>query len=437
MFSRSKATIVKTDGLPTTTSPIGWLLSAVILTAPYLVFHLPDVSFYIVDFILIACLAEIVISLSVRRLQLAQLVKKCSPILGIGILFTTLGMLSSIEGVFLEKTDISLSRLFSVDSQYAFIMIFLPLIVARWVNIEKIWIFFKMVAVSYLVPMLVTVMSLHPNTPWEIQEVIFVYHRAAGTYGNPNAFAGVLAITIPIYWILGTIERGWWRMVGFTGGILIFGCLFLTGSFGSILMFLALLMFNLLWSLIWRYHPARIHLFRNISIGAGLILVFLIALGGLMDTELVQKGPLKNRIDLLMYDTGQADITEYGSAAYRMEINREYLEMIERRIGGLWGHGLGQSMIVTNREHDAHLVYLLLWVEGGLWLLLIYLFFLVILLRNALRLTFLHPTIGMVVCTQIIAIVLFGFVTPHIYMRYYWIPVLPAFINWRTEEVKK
>jgi hypothetical protein len=111
--------------------------------------------------------------------------------------------------------------------------------------------------------------------------------------------------------------------------------------------------------------------------------------------------------------------------------------MIDTRHGGLLtGHGVRESEALSEfsfagPHQEIHLIYLLLWVEGGFILLACFCLYLALLLKNAAALAAEYPSEAVVAGSAVVALALFGFTYPHLYMRYFWVPLLPAFPNWR------
>jgi hypothetical protein len=98
----------------------------------------------------------------------------------------------------------------------------------------------------------------------------------------------------------------------------------------------------------------------------------------------------------------------------------------------LTGHGLRQSPYVS-KIGNVHNTYLLLWTEGGIFLLLLYLLFFVFLIRNCIAVTRFAPYVGVSMAVCLLGVATFGAGNPGEYLRYFWIPVLPLFRMWVGE----
>jgi hypothetical protein len=123
------------------------------------------------------------------------------------------------------------------------------------------------------------------------------------------------------------------------------------------------------------------------------------------------------------------------TASLRMDLNYKALKLIQERNGGVFfGHGLRQTSLMPefNLEGnglDVHLIYLLLWAEGGLILVLAFLGYFGLLFRNCINLSKTHSDEALAIGNSVLALVLFCFFHPHVYLRYFWVPLLLAFVT--------
>jgi len=123
-----------------------------------------------------------------------------------------------------------------------------------------------------------------------------------------------------------------------------------------------------------------------------------------------------------------------------MELNYRGLKLLKERMGGfLYGHGVRQTSYLPEFNFggnglDIHLLYLLLWVEGGFILAATFGVYLLLLLRNCINLAKTHPAEAITLATALLSLALFGLFLPHAYLRYFWLPLLPAFITTKFGE---
>jgi hypothetical protein len=411
----------------------GWLLGAIALAAPWFVMKAPGTSFSVVDLLLsLSLLLSIAHAATCGEARLT-LSSRISGLVVIGAVFLFLGVQSSLEGVIVEGIDLQTEKFLAVVVQYAFVMIALPIWAFHWLTVEKIWPFLRYIALGYIVPMMITLFLMYTDSFASLREIFFSAGRAQASFGNSNAFAAVLVIVIPIYGALCLFERGWWRIVGLFGLLFALACLALTASFGGALMLIIISVIGCIVLLLKVKRLTKKDLYGLMAIGI-IILIGGVVLAKILSGSPWMRGQISDRIEIVnrLIEGAPREQDEIGSMPLRMSLIKESITKIIDRNGGLWGHGLGQSRALSIYGYDVHLVYLQLWMEGGLLLTLLYVAYLVVLTRNALKLAAILPVAGMVVTLGVITIVLFGLINPHIYLRYFWLPVLPAFINWQT-----
>jgi hypothetical protein len=270
-----------------------------------------------------------------------------------------------------------------------------------------------------------------------MREAFFFAGRALGTYGNAVSFAAVLVIVLPYYAILFVTEKGLWRAIGAIGVNLTMICLALTISFSGMLVFLCLLIGNILLAFAWRDHPLRKFKSKFVSLGISTTLFLSITTGiAMMYSPELQEVMTHRLFFLDPSSTTNVELENFGSADQRLYLIDTALKLIQERDGGiLSGHGMRQTDKIPafsyyGPHQEVHLIYLLLWIEGGLILVGVYLAFLFFLIRNVVNLAKISPTAAVAVGSAVAAITLFGMLNPHLYLRYFWIPILPAFVNW-------
>jgi hypothetical protein len=236
---------------------------------------------------------------------------------------------------------------------------------------------------------------------------------------------------------LSIIERGMWRVLGYVGVALTLACLFLTVSFSGALSLIALLSGNAAVALCWRRHPMRTHTYRLLHLS---VCVAALLVAAWATTVAYMPSAFEDvAVRLAAFDgsnTNRIVVDDLGSGASRMRLIRIGLDMIERRHGGLLtGHGIRESEALSEfsfagPHQEIHLIYLLLWLEGGFVLLACFCLYLALLFKNAVALAREYPSEAVVAGSAVMGLAIFGFTYPHLYMRFFWVPLLPAFPHW-------
>jgi hypothetical protein len=401
------------------------------LSAPLFFLRLSGTSFSLVDLFLSCAGVLIFLHVLLRPSSFPWLVSAGNPQIFLGGVFVSACLLSGIQGSLSGSVRFQTVDFATSVVQYAFVFLFLPIVASWYITPSRLWFFLRLVALGYFLPMLVALLLMHPIAPEGAREVFFVAGRACGSFGNANAFAGVLNIVMPFYLILAIADRGFWQWLGIAGVGFSLLCLVLTVSFGGVLLLLVLLFVNVPLVLVWRSHPVRKYWRQFAKMVAVIALVVFPSFGVLMSSPWT-RGQIEDRLKLVRYVAVEELLRQgsMGSASNRLGMIDEAAEMIADRQGGLWGHGLGQSSAESRYSQEVHFIYLLLWIEGGVLLLLAYVAFLGGMLRNIGSLVVMNPVVGTTIGCSVVALILFGMINPHIYLRFYWIPLLPAFVNW-------
>ena len=423
---------------------IGLLMELVFLSAPYFFLRLYGTDYQqgsslsLVDiFLFCAGINLLFIALKVVRGRYIRLRYVSVPLLVVGGLFVVVSLLSGLEGSIIYGISISLETLLSGTVQYAFIMIFLPLLASYYVTIDKLKSTMRFIGLGYLFPMILTIILTPESSPESMREAFFFAGRALGTYGNAVSFAAVLMIVLPHYALLFVTEKGFWRAIGLTGVNLTMICLALTISFSGMLIFLCLLAGNILLAFVWRDHPLHTFKLKFINLAIFTTLFLSITAGiAIAFSPALQEVMMHRLFFLDQSSETPLELENLGSADQRLYLIDVALKLINDRDGGLLsGHGMRHTASIPafsfyGPHQEVHLIYLLLWIEGGLILLVLYLVFLFFLIRNVMKLARISPTGAVAVGSAVVALTLFGMLNPHLYLRYFWIPILPAFVNW-------
>lgn len=409
----------------------GVVLTLVALSAPFFVLRVPGTSFSLVDLCVLIGAVPILLRAFLQPSSFSWLTSVSTPQVPQGSAFLVACLLSGVEGSMMGSVPFSTWEFATSVLQYAFVLILMPLVACSYLTPERLWWFLRMVALGYVVPMAVTVLLMHPRAPESARSTFFLAGRARGSFENANAFAGVLNLLTPVYAVLGVADRGVWRLLGTVGLGLLLLCLVLTASFGGVLVLLAMVAANIVLMVAWPSHPFRLHKGRSIGFLAVVVLILVSTLGTLLSSPWT-KGQIERRLELVRQQPAEKLLREgsLGSASKRIVLVEEAWEMIQHRAGGLWGHGLGQSAAESRFSQPVHVTYLLFWIEGGLLLLLAYLAYLAGLFRNVRALARRQPVVAAATGLGVVALVLLGGISPHVYLRFYWVPLMPAFVNW-------
>lgn len=399
------------------------------------------------------------------------------------------------------SSPIKWSMVISAVAQYAFILAAFPLMAAFFIRTsqQRLWMV-RIISLGYLGPMLITfaLSAQEKGSSWH--DMFFAVNRAIGSYGNANTFAYVLLILFPFYVYLAACDASsFWRRLGFFGTASSLVSLVLCGSFSgwlalsflvigfcvccaflssglslskkAALKFLAkvaglvlvLVMGLSLYSpqsvrnVVWRMGPAlgvsakegykwEIYV-RDLRMDMGVVL-------GLSDVGEVTKKKAKNR---QRYESYDAEINaqakrgmqeeeaweKMGSSTQRVAMMKDSFLMILDRWGGVFiGHGLRQTFAFPQFHFfghplNVHNLYLLLWIEGGFVLLALFLVFLGLLARQIVRFYKKDPALALTFGASLFSIVLICGVNTHLYLRFFWLPLLPLFSLYISTDEKE
>ncbi len=428
----------------TSSSKLNLAMILVFLAAPYYyirygVFDFSKgTSFYIADFFLIsACLL-----ISVKTLQNLKSIfqnKQLLHILVAGGVFVSLCLLSGVTAkISGANNNVNWTTLLSGTIQYGFILLALPIVAFFYISQNNLRTAIRYIAIGYLPPMIINILLAPEEAFPYLREMFFCANRALGTYGNANSLAEVLLITVPFYVYLVATETGFWKKIGYIGLVAFLDCLFLSGSFSGFLTLIAITLANIALIAFWKNHPLRPHIKNIVKQTALIASIFICSYLLLSLYAPYVVGKVNERI--IPQKEQQIEQTALEQTVNtRMELNYRGLELLKQRSGGLfYGHGLRQTANLPEFNFggnglDIHLIYLLLWVEGGFILGATFGIYSLLLLRNCFNLAKTHPAEAITLATAVLSMVLFGLFLPHNYLRYLWIPLIPAFITIKNE----
>jgi hypothetical protein len=455
------------------TQPVHFLMLLVFLTAPY--FYIRDGGFdfskgnslSLVDLFLITSLCLVGYNFLLKRFSLN---KRLLAMLWVGGVFTALCLLSGITAqIFGANDNVNWLTLFSGTVQYSFIFIAFPVLAAFFLSSGNIRTAIRYIALGYMPTMLMTIL-LAPEAAFpDLRTMFFAVNRAIGTYGNANSFAEVLMITMPLYAYLIATEKGLWQKVGYVGLIALLVCLFLSGSFSGAIALVIIMIANVILIAVWKKHPLRGHIKSALLQLALIIFMFTCAyaavsiyapyiVGRVVERILphtINSAPnhameitSEQSVEIISGQKVEVPISPpvaapppppptvlQGTVNTRMELNYRALDKIKERSGGLfYGHGLRQTSALPEFDFegnglDVHMLYLLLWAEGGFILTATFMAYLLLLFYNCVNLAKTYPAEAIAIGTSVLSLAVFCLFLPHDYLRYFWVPLLPAFIT--------
>lgn len=442
-----------------------WLPLTTILLAPY--FYLRPygfdftrgTSFSLVDACLVLLLVNLILEERIAIFQ--SIVRNIYATLGIAFVVTA--AVAALIGRYLGdfESPLKLWNLFSGLAQYGFVFIALPLLAMRYFsnNIHRL---IRWISIAYLPPMLIGMVFLNHATPEILRGLFYFANRAIGTYGNANGYAVVILLVFPYYTYLAATDTGRWRLIGFLGQTASLLSLLLTVSFSGALVLAGMVSIGVcsLFLNVRRKQLSWLKLARFVAmsfilaIAAG-YLVYLYAPTVITDISprlsaaaIATSGVIENKNVLASRSASSSagnnsgvgtdrnassNSSSVGSASQRVDLMHRAVTAITDHNGNIiWGAGLGNSRFSTlftfdNVQLDVHNVYLLLWVESGLLsalLFLIILFAGMVLVRRSAPA---QHAAALAIGLSILAMALVGLIHPHLYLRYFWIPLLPAF----------
>lgn len=353
-------------------------------------------------------------------------IQRALPLIIGALFFVVIGAITAMLPAISNNQPFDAERFLSTTAQYAFVFILFPIAALILRSPTDVDCYVKAVAIGYFLPMIVTLGAIIlPIIPTSL---ITFEDRASAFYGNPNAFATVIALTLPVYFSLSLNLRVRWCAFGLIGVGISFVCLVLTASFsGAFVVFavtIACLVFMLARSRkkLWRF-LVLICVF-SLSFGGGFLLLFF------------SSDSLSRSANRLMEAIGKR-VTESSAAGagssvdIRLRLINEALDRIYAN-NSILGIGLGQAQLYSDLNSQVHMLFLLLMEEGGVFLLVAFVVIISILWKNALGMYRRSPDIALPIIIQVFSISASSLFHPHIYLRYFWIPLLPAFTAWHA-----
>ncbi|AVT78130.1 hypothetical protein RPPS3_40680 [Rhodopseudomonas palustris] len=434
-----------TAGTPVAASPVvkagisqrrNYLLLATILAAPY--FYIRPYGFDFsrgtsLSLVDIGLFALLISALTEQRANLVRQFGNCV-YAKIGVTFVLVAMIAAALGRYLIQFETPLKwwNFLSVLSQYGFVLIALPWLAMYYLPLD-LRKSIRWIALAYLPPMLLGLILVNHSSPDDLRSLFYSINRGIGTYGNANSFAVVILLVLPYYVYLSLTERGAWQILGYAGSAVSIVSLLLTVSFSSILtlsVMIAVVALFLMWRFGLRLREWR-DVIRFVSLTGSLTLALALAICLYEPQVLTDLSP---RFATAKAGLAGQGLEAIGSGSQRMELMEAALHIIGQQKGNLlWGNGLGNarfSELFTfgDVSLDVHNLYLLLWLEAGLAGMCLFASFLLAAIIFALRRATYWRAEAVTIGMSVFAMAVSAMSYPHLYLRYFWIPLLPAFL---------
>ena len=291
-----------------------------------------------------------------------------------------------------------------------------------------------LVGVGYLTPMVVSVILAMTGQMSSENSWFFSVNRAIGSYGNANSFAAVILIVFPLYMQLTAEGESYFeKKIGIAGLLCSAVCLFMTVSFSAWLVLAVILILNFAYLLLSSKHPLRHYRFRAVG-----WLLFITSIAPLVIMALLKSFPeILEAVNyrLLLDRDEDVSMETVGSGAERIELMHIAAgELIKRSIVGIFfGHGLGQSLFSPNFNFDGvvvvvHNLPLLISLESGLIATILFYLYFLFLVAAIWRTRRDHPLLALTLLNSVLLFLCYTLFNPHFYLRYFWVPLLPAFV---------
>jgi hypothetical protein len=126
------------------------------------------------------------------------------------------------------------------------------------------------------------------------------------------------------------------------------------------------------------------------------------------------------------------ELQNIGSANIRLELIDRAIDLLQKRGWGvLFGHGLRQTYTLPQFQFgddglDVHLIYLLLWLETGAVGVALYVGYFGLLSWMASRSAGIEAVTRYAALAPVAIFLLIGVFMPHMYLRFFWVPLIPA-----------
>ncbi|WP_105432654.1 MULTISPECIES: O-antigen ligase [Neorhizobium] len=376
-----------------------------VFLAPYATFRFSTLFFTVSDFFF--CISLLLLTIDGRICS-----KALDNLTGLWLLAFTVLFVGMMTGSLANGDPV---RGLVVMAQYLFAYLVLMLIVLRSDPTEA----YRLAAIFLLSVMLIDlhgVITFYAvgYVPAAEKGVVTGGKRLATVLRNPNLAAAINALTLPIllfFWSSGRLKS----YVALPAVSLILVTVVLTSSNSGL--FVTIVSLGVFTATI-----STPRLLLRLASGAVLVVGALALFGS---KDLFPQTFQRRVLDAI----SSGEISEAGTFASRAALMEEALQTISDR--GIWLVGIGADQFrqVSVQEAPVHNLYLLLWVEGGLLAFIGWMMFSCIglLLLLAVRKGNGDKSAMAAVITTIVAILIIAFSNPHMYARYWTIPVFLSF----------
>jgi O-antigen ligase len=328
-------------------------------------------------------------------------------LIAVALLFSGLFMSSLLNGDFTRGSV--------VISQYVFSYLILLIIIVREEFDVTLWIAAAFVAGILVVDIhgIITFYTVG-YVPGEVKGAVTGSNRLATLMRNPNLAAAMNALTTPILlyvWSTGRLRA----LFALPILAIFFITVIHTGSNSGLLVMTACLC-------IFTAFIVTPRLLLRLLFGGGVIALVSLTAGG---AELLPE-TFRARVLGAIYS---GDLSEAGTFISRTELMKEAITVISEKSILLLGMGADRFREVSVQSAPVHNVYLLLWVEGGLLALFGWLLFAVVGTQIWLALFKggASKQILATVASTVSVFLLIAISNPHMYARFWTIPLLLAY----------
>jgi O-antigen ligase len=319
------------------------LLILAVFLAPYSLFRLPNFFFTASD--LFFCLGFFCLALMGRIPPMALREATLLWLSGFGLLFAGIMVGSIVNG------DPTRGAIVSVQYAFAYLVLLLTLVRDDLKLVHRLAAAFIAGLVLVDIHGIITFYAVG-YVPGEGKGVVTGGKRLATVLRNPNLAAAMNALTMPFllyFWSRGTLRTVFAAPIA---AVLIVTVVLTSSNSGLMVMSLCVLVFVA--------HTISLRLLLRMTLGGTLLLGVLIASGGV---ELLPKAFQTRVLSALT----SGDISEAGTFVSRSELIQEAIALIHDRAILFIGIGADEFRQLSVQQAPVHNLYLLLWVEGGLF----------------------------------------------------------------------
>ena len=376
-----------------------------VFLAPYVNLRFSEVFFTYSDFFFCLSFAILLISGSIQRRPLSE----ATPIWLFAFILMFVGL--SIGSLYHNRPD----RGQIVIAQYLYSYLFLMVILIRRDPRES----YFLAAVFLASIILVDIYGLYSlyyigHLPGEVKGAVTGGNRLATTLGNPNLAASMNALTMPIllyFWSSGRLKIYFALPLI---AIILLTVVSTSSNSGLFIMMVSLSVFSA--------SVLTIRQMLRLTLGIGILVAGFTTFGS---TYLLPEA-FQKRV-LSAYTSG--DVSEAGTYISRVELIKEAIDTIADERIIIVGIGANQFRERSVQNAPVHNLYLLLWVEGGILAVVGWVLFsgVGVLLWYSIRKAGGSQNELAVVATIVAVFLTIALFVPHMYARYWTLPVFLCF----------